>query len=170
LTFDTIFRVVDGSGSTANETYIIEKWGDLQLYKIETFGSNLTDPYDLENLQLSGLAIRDSLGPELYGRVSSLSTPETSGPELFKITVDQVLHMNDAQIRNFSNQLGELRLQDIPGENVAILGGKISQIAREITGSGKALQVTSSDCSLARTSKEQPKCSRAMLSLFIPKF
>jgi hypothetical protein len=48
--FDTIFRVVDGPGSTANEMHIIEEWGDLQLHKIEMFVSNLADPYDLENL------------------------------------------------------------------------------------------------------------------------
>jgi hypothetical protein len=48
--FDTIFRAVDGSGSTANEMHIIEEWGDLQLHKIEMFVSNLADPYDLENL------------------------------------------------------------------------------------------------------------------------
>jgi hypothetical protein len=51
-----------------------------------------------------------------------LSTFNTSGAVLSKIAVDQVMHMNDAQIRN-------LRLQDIPVENVAILGEKITQIA-----------------------------------------
>jgi hypothetical protein len=108
--FDTIFREVDGSGSTANETYIIEKWGDLQLRKIETFVSNLTDPYyDLENLQLSGLAIRDQ-PPKLQDLNYSRST-------LTKY------YINDAQV-------GELRLQDIPGKNVAILGEKITQSSK----------------------------------------
>jgi hypothetical protein len=134
--FDTIFRVTNSTTPTS-EVYIVEKWGDMKLKAIEDFVATLTDSYDLENLRLSGLAIRDSLGPELYSRVSSLSTPDKSGPVLFKIAVDQVMHMNDAQIRNLSNKLGEIRLRDIPGENVAKLGETITQIAREITGSGR---------------------------------
>jgi hypothetical protein len=136
--FDTVFRVTNSASTFGtSEVYLVQKWGDMKLKTIEDFVATLTDPYDVENLRLSGLALRDSLGPELYSRVSSLSTPDKSGPVLFKIAVDQMMHMNDAQVRNLSNKLGDLRLRDIPGENVAKLGETITQIAREITGSGR---------------------------------
>lgn len=117
---------------------MLDKWGDVTIDEVEAFVSTLTDLYDLENLRLSGLAIRESLGSDLYAPVSSLTTADTSGPVYFKIAVDQVMYMNSAMIRNLSNQLGSLKLKSIPGENVAILSEKITELAREIVGSGKA--------------------------------
>ena len=94
------------------------------------------DKWDKENLRLSAMAIRDSLGPELHGRVSSLTDASTTGPEYFKVAIDQVSYMNATMIRNLSNKLGQLKLKDIDGESVPKLTEKITEYAREIQGSG----------------------------------
>ncbi len=99
---------------------------------------NKYDKYDKENLRLSGLVIRESLGPELFNRISSLISPTATGPEVFKVAIDQVMCMNATTIRTLSNQLGNLSLKTIPGENVASLTIKVSELAREIEGSGNA--------------------------------
>ena len=141
--FDTVFHVTTTLQNPANETYLLDTWGDLMLDQIEAFVELLedqtqggADPYDLENLRLSGLAIRDSLGPSLYSRVASLTTADTTGPVYLKTAINQVLFMNASMIHSLSNKLGALCLKDIDGENVATLGEKVTEVAREITGSG----------------------------------
>ena len=99
--------------------------------------SGFTDKYDLENLRLSGLTLRNSLGSELYTRVISLTGAHGSGPVLFKVAVDQVMFMNANMIRNLSNRFGSLKLKDFDCENITKLGERISELAREIEVSGR---------------------------------
>ena len=96
------------------------------------------DRFDKENLRLSGIAIRNSLGPNLLQRVSSLIGPGETGPIVFKTALDQVMHMNASTIRVLSNTLGSLSLKEQPGESVSTLTEKVTELAREIEGSGKA--------------------------------
>ena len=74
---------------------------------------------------------------ELYTRVASLTGPAASGPVLFKVAVDQVMFMNANMICNLSNQHGMLKLKDMEGENIVELGKRVTELAREIEGSGK---------------------------------
>ena len=67
--FDTVFRLVSG----LSETYLLDKWGEVTQSQVEQMIESYTDRYDLENLRLSGLALRDSLGADLYSRVVSSS-------------------------------------------------------------------------------------------------
>lgn len=136
--FDTVFRVFDPQRNV--EVYLLERWGEVTSEQIEAWVSLLQssfgDKWDRENLRLSAMAMRDSLGPELYTRVSSLCSANTTGPEYFKKAVDQISYMNSTMVRNLSNKLGTLKLKEIDGENVAKLTEKITEIAREIQGSG----------------------------------
>ena len=131
--FDTVFRLVSG----LSETYLLDKWGEVTQSQVEQMIESYTDRYDLENLRLSGLALRDSLGADLYSRVPSLTGENASGPLIFKVAIDQVMFMNANMIRHLSNTLGSLKLKDIDGENVGKLGEQITQLAREIEGSGR---------------------------------
>ena len=99
-------------------------------------GYDFFDQHDRENLHLSGIVIRSSLGPNLAQRVSSLCPMNAPGPVVFKHAIDQVMFMNATTIRNLSNELGGLTLSKIPGENVAELTLKVTELARELVGSG----------------------------------
>ena len=83
------------------------------------------------------MAIRASLGPNLLQRLSSLLQPGEDGPVVFKTALDQCLFMNATTIRTLSNELGGLSLKAIPGESVPALTEKVTELAREIEGSGK---------------------------------
>lgn len=91
--FDTFIQVlVEGK-----EHYLPEQWGDVTLSQVENFVSELErtgDKYDKENLILDGLACRESLHPDLFARVSSLTSASTSGSVYLKTATDQVLFMN----------------------------------------------------------------------------
>ena len=91
--FDTVFRVFDPN--TMTEVYLLEHWGEVTLKQIKAWvnllKTSLGDKWDRENLRLSAMAMRDSLGPELYNRLSSLCDANTTGPEYFKKAVEQFL-------------------------------------------------------------------------------
>ena len=82
--------------------------------------------------------IRESLGADLLERVASVCSLESSGMVLFKVALDQVMFVNASTIRNSSNRLGGLALNKVPGEDVSTLTLEVSEIARELEGSGNA--------------------------------
>eukprot|EP00980_Cylindrotheca_fusiformis_P022212 scaffold9102_cov166-Cylindrotheca_fusiformis.AAC.2 len=137
--FDSVFRIAGTLAPTTDkeEIYLFDQWGMVKQDDVGTFVKKMTDPYDLANLRLSAKMIRNSVGPELFTRINALRGDGATGPELFKTAVDEVMHMSDSQVRLLCQQLIDLRLQDIPGENVGTLGEKITEIVREIEGSGK---------------------------------
>ena len=79
-----------------------------------------------------------SLGTDLLERVASVCSLESSGIVLFKVALDQVMFMNASTIRTLSNRLGGLALNKVPGEDVSTLTLEVSEIARELEGSGNA--------------------------------
>ena len=102
----------------------------------EQAGDAWYDKYDKENLRLSATVIKASIGPNLSQRLASALEPGTSGPILFKTALNQVMYMNATTVRTLSNQLGNLSLKSIPGESVSTLTEKVTELAREIEGSG----------------------------------
>ena len=96
------------------------------------------DRWDVENQKLSAQIVRNSLGTHLLQRVSSLLKPNATGPMVFKCALDQVMFMNATTIRTLINQLGALLLKEVPGESVPPLTETVTELAREIEGSGKA--------------------------------
>ena len=128
--------------------YLLKSFGDYTTKDIADHGAHFLrrggpgpdhfDEFDKENLRLSAITIRNSLGPNLLQRVSSLLASNSTGPMVFKTALDQVMHMNSTTIRTLSNQLGELQLKSIPGESAPDLTEKVTELAREIEGSGKA--------------------------------
>jgi len=137
---DPVFRVASSLNPGSAETYLLAEWGKLTLAQVQTFVTLLQrggDEYDRENLEFSGEVIRKSMGPELFNRVTAFAEPTASGPELFRIAVDQVTCMSDAVVRTLSNQLEKLDLSKVPGENVSELSKDISEIAKKIEASGK---------------------------------
>ena len=131
---------------------LLKDWGNISYEEITNYIKEFTvgdstsapvrrpwaDKYDQENLRLSGIAISESLGPNLYARVISIVPVDSPGPVILKVALNQVMYMNASTIRNLSNELGSLTLKSIPGENVSALTIKITELARELEGSGNA--------------------------------
>ena len=146
---EPVFSIAIDSDGAGNFVYedILVKFGERAVEQItdhiERFrtggGTPETryDKWDYENLRLSAIVIRESIGPNLLQRISSLLPSDAPGPVVFKTALDQVMHMNATTIRALSNQLGELSLKSIPGESAPDLTEKVTELAREIEGSGK---------------------------------
>ena len=135
--FDTVFRVY--RPSEGREVYLLDNWGELTLTEVRKWVETLEthgDRYDQENLKLSAVAIRESIGPDLYARVASLANTGTTGPEYFKMIIDQVSFLSSSMVRKLSNDLANLDLKKIPGEDVAKLAEVVTEKARQIVGSG----------------------------------
>ena len=136
---DSVFRVAPDVTRGVDETYLLQEWGKANLAEVKDFVAKLksnNDKYDLDNLDFTTEVIRGSLGPELFSRVTAFAAPDATGPELFKIAVDQVSTMSDHMIRHLCDKLRKLRLKDIPGENVQELSKTISEIVKKIIASG----------------------------------
>ncbi len=156
---DTVFWITTNTtDGVRTEVWVnlLESWGDVTLTQIResmTYMETRTiraadvpnhgdramgryDDFDRDNLRLSGIVIKNSLGTNLYQRVASLLPATATGPEILKVAIDQVMYMNASTIRSVSNRLGALSLKDIPGENAPELTVKVSELARELEGSG----------------------------------
>ena len=89
---DTVFKIWDATTNT--ETSILKNWGKVTMVKTQAWvrllSEILGDKFDCENLRMSGLGVRDSLGPKLLNRVLTLFGITATGPELFLAAVHQV--------------------------------------------------------------------------------
>ena len=96
------------------------------------------DRYDKDNIRWSAIVIKASIGPNLLQRLSTVldAADTANGPVVFKTILDQVMFMNATTIRTLSNKLGGLTLKSIPGESVSKLSEQVTELAREIVGSG----------------------------------
>ena len=83
------------------------------------------DKYDKLNLKLSALIVRESLGPNLLARVIGLVGAQATGPELFLTAVHQISFMTASMVRSLCDDILNLSLKKVPGENVSVLGEKI---------------------------------------------
>ena len=135
---DTVFKILHNNDT--EEIDLVKNWGkataDMVKAWVERLKTTLGDKFDKENLRLSAFVVRGSLGPHLLARVISLAGADASGPELFLTAVFQVSFMTASLVRSFSNQIGNLKLKSIAGENVAKLGEQINELVRQIECSG----------------------------------
>ena len=135
---DTVFKILQTGGST--ELDLVQNWGKATKDIVQAWVTKLQGPFgdkfDKENLRLSGFVVRGSLGPHLLARVISLAGANASGPELFLTAVFQVSFMTASLVRSVSNQIGNLKLKSIAGENVANLGESIVELVKQIECSG----------------------------------
>jgi len=135
---DTIFKILQTEDKT--ELDLVQNWGKatkeiVQAWVVRLKG-DFGDKFDRENLRLSGFVVRGSLGPHLLARVISLAGADASGPELFLTAVFQVSYMTASLVRSVSNQIGNLKLNSVAGENVAKLGEQIVELVKQIECSG----------------------------------
>ena len=84
------------------------------------------------------MLICESISTKVKQQISATtSIVDISGPELLVYAIQQRTIMSAAHIRTLSNKLGNLSLADIPGERVPDLTKLISDIARQLVGSGR---------------------------------
>ena len=135
---DTVFKILINNDT--EELDLISNWGKATKESVKDWVTRLKGPlgdkFDKENLKLLAFVVRASLGPQLLARVISLTEAGSSGPELFLAAVHQVNHMTASLVRAISNEIGNLKLKSIPGENVAKLGEQIVDKVKQIECSG----------------------------------
>ena len=85
---------------------------------------------------MSAFSIRDSLGPNLLNRVISLAGLDASGPMLLIVTIQQINYITVFLVQTVCNQIEELKLKSILGENVTRLEKTIIEKIKQIEGLG----------------------------------
>ena len=88
--------------SPTEEIYLLEKWGSVTVSDVKYWFEQLDHTgckYDSENLCLTAMKIKNSLGSALSYWVASVTEANTHGPVLFKIAVVPVRN-NDEQHAN----------------------------------------------------------------------
>ena len=146
---DTVFRVVRPSG----EIYLLTDWGQVTLSEVKDWVRKMKRggapwpgkvtrftvcDYDLDNLELSAQAFRNSIGSKLYTLLESEAADDCSGPEYFKMAMMKMTGTSSQAVRILSNKLSEMKLQDEPGENVSSFSMKITELCKQLAGSGLA--------------------------------
>lgn len=139
--FDPVFRicVALASGLLLNEVCMIEQWGQITKEAVTEWVEHLGKHGDVcgkENLRLSGVALRSCLGPKMLTKVLRCTGPEASSPEVFRAAANQLSTMPSNVVRILSNQLGNLKLKDVPKENVSKLGEDVLERVDNIEASG----------------------------------
>lgn len=121
--------------------YLLEKWGkatkdvvDAHVARIRT----LNDPYDLENLTMSGKFLLNSLNDEMLTRteqeLGQTLSDAINGPDVFRAVIALHSMLNDSTERQFVEKLQKLKLTDEPGEDVSNFSNKVLSIAHHIEG------------------------------------
>lgn len=134
---DTVFRAqVNGV-----EVYLLEKWGKATKDVIDTHVAHLrtlNDPYDMENLTMSGKFLLNSLNDEMLTRteqeLGQTLSDSVNGPDVFRAVIALHSMLNDSTERQFVEKLQRLKLTDEPGEDVSNFSNKVLSIAHHIDG------------------------------------
>ena len=125
--------------SPTEEIYLLEKWGSVTVSDVKYWCEQLDHTgceYDSENLRLTAIKIKNSLGSALLSRVASVTEADTHGPVLFKIAVDQVASLSAAKIRKLTTDLQALSLKNAAAQSVSLVTKRVTEIARQIEFSG----------------------------------
>jgi hypothetical protein len=133
---DNPFRIVL---SPTEEIYLLENWGGVTIADVKYWCTQLDNTgceFDAENLRLSAIKIKGSLGAALSARVATVTEADTPGPVLFKVAVDQVASLSAAKVRKLTNDLQGLSLKDVPGQSVPVLTKTLTELTRQIDFSG----------------------------------
>lgn len=134
---DTVFRA-DINGT---EVYLLDKWGKATREIVNAHVEALrvlNDPYDMENLMMSGKFLLNSLDDEMLKRteqeLGQTGTEEVTGPSVFAAVIALHSVLNDSTERQFVEKLQKLKLKNEPGEDVSVFANKVLAIAHHITG------------------------------------
>jgi hypothetical protein len=133
---DNPFRIVL---SPTEEIYLLENWGGVTIADVKYWCTQLDNTgceFDAENLRLSAIKIKGSLGAALSARVATVTEADTPGPVLFKVAVDQVASLSAAKVRKLTTDLQGLSLKNVPAQSVPTLTKTLTELTRQIDFSG----------------------------------
>jgi hypothetical protein len=115
--------------------YLLENWGAVSIADVKYWCSQLDNTgctFDSENLRLSAMKIKGSLGAALSSRVATVTEADTPGPVLFKVAVDQVASLSAAKVRKLTTDLQGLSLKNVAAQSVPLITKRVTELARQI--------------------------------------
>ena len=150
---DPVFRIVNGTGATRTEDYILEEFG---MAKIDTVKQWVVDllanspqcPYDVVNLKMSASMILKSADSDLLKRIDRELPQTASGPEVFAVIVSLHQTLNSIAVRVLIKELEGLHLTAEPAENVEKFSDKVLDVAKRIRGAGPTKTCPDDLCTL----------------------
>ena len=90
--------------------------------------------FDIDNLNWSGQALRNSVTNALWRLVDKELPPHPTGPEVFKAILMKYRHINASTIRRMEQEITELSIINEPGQNVNTFSEKVLDLAGQIEG------------------------------------
>ena len=118
---DTVFRLYDARTDT--ETYLLREWGDVQVERVADWVQDLRqgvenntggrEPpcrFDVANLQMSGVAMMQSVTLQLWQDVEVGFDDEPTGPEVFAAVVDRLQQVMASAVRSLVDRLKTMRV------------------------------------------------------------
>ena len=129
---DNPFRIMT---SPTEEIYLLENWGAVTIADVKYWCDQLDNTgctFDSENLRLSAIKIKGSLGSALSSRVATVTEADTPGPVLFKVAVDQVASLSAAKVRKLTSDLQGLSLKNVAAQSVPLITKRVTELARQI--------------------------------------
>ena len=121
--------------SPTSEIYLLENWGAVSLSDVKYWCNQMDNTgcvFDSENLCLSAMKIKGSLGAALSSRVATVTEADTPGPVLFKVAVDQVASLSAAKVRKLTTDLQGLSLKNVAAQSVPLITKRVTELARQI--------------------------------------
>jgi hypothetical protein len=153
---DTVFRIYNHASQS--EIYLFEKWSvvskdnvinnwvaDLKKGIPLLSGKKAKCSYDLDNLNWSSKALKNSVSPTLWESLSRSLKKDATGPEVFKSIIMKYKFLNASTIRTLEDNLKSLKIIEEPGQDINKFSEKVAELAAQIEG---ASEIPPSDLSL----------------------
>jgi hypothetical protein len=99
--------------------------------------ADVGDTYDMRNMETSGVAMMNSIGPTLHADLQKFITGNLLGPVIFMMIVDRIQSSSASVWRNVVTKLRKMRLNEEPGENVDTFSDKITGYCSSLEGANK---------------------------------
>lgn len=129
--------------AAAREINLLKDWTGMNNEQVldwfnRTTRANDFDDYDSTNMRLSAQYLRASVTPELWTRLRGTVKDNEVGPLIFVAAVQEHQQSGTQPARVLVRQIEELRLSQVPGEDVTALSNKIYDICARLEGAGSA--------------------------------
>ena len=137
---DSVFWLFCGTATARTQSYIIRDYARYDYEQVRVEVDDLLangNAYDHTNLEWSGEAILNSVGPTLLGDLQKFLTEEIYGPLVFMRVMGILQSCTTSALRTVEIQLRDMKLRKEPAENVDTYCNKVQEKCRLLEGADR---------------------------------
>jgi hypothetical protein len=98
----------------------------------DNIAAGFYDEYDLTNLKESAVFLLNSIDTDLKTHVRTLLVPESTGPEVFCLIIQEVQSDSIRSQREKAKKLSKIKMSSYPGENIKDITRDIIHLANDL--------------------------------------